>query len=231
MNKNLRVHSIFRSISGERGWFEQGSICTFIRLQGCNLCCPHCDTPEAMPSYRGKILSVESIMEIVESCGTRNIIITGGEPLIQPNIIILIHELLPLDYMIQIETNGTIPRLGFIDRQSCLHYVVDKKMWLLQEGSAYKMTWDLMWKDSFDVNDVVKFVISNTKDLREAMEDIINWEGEGRELLPEIVISPILNKDGIPHIPYETIIDELERNELSHLVGINVQIHKFVNLP
>ena len=42
LNTVLQVNSIFESISGEAGFFQQGTWCTFIRLQGCNLRCSWC---------------------------------------------------------------------------------------------------------------------------------------------------------------------------------------------
>ena len=78
----LKVHSIFESISGEAGGFPQGSWCTFLRLSGCNLRCRWCDTPDAQ-EVEAQTLDM-SVKEICDSVGIyKNILITGGEPLLQ----------------------------------------------------------------------------------------------------------------------------------------------------
>lgn len=107
----LDVHHLFQTIQGE-GPFT-GTPATFIRLAGCNLQCPGCDTDYT--SSRA-LLDVDSTVAYVEKFWpntwrpreTRLVVITGGEPLRQ-NIGPLITELLLHGFYVQIETNGTLP--------------------------------------------------------------------------------------------------------------------------
>lgn len=116
----LVVHSIFHTIQGEGPLTGHPAI--FIRLAGCNLQCPQCDTeytgPMASMLMNGagvRVLSVPEITKRVNALhpGPRLVVITGGEPFRQ-NISSLCLALLDEDYQVQIETNGTLPPpLGF----------------------------------------------------------------------------------------------------------------------
>lgn len=107
----LDVHHLFQTIQGE-GPFT-GTPATFIRLAGCNLQCPGCDTDYT--SSRA-LLHVDEIVQHIGNLWNesrclyrrRLVVITGGEPLRQ-NIGPLINELLRYGYYVQIETNGTLP--------------------------------------------------------------------------------------------------------------------------
>jgi len=101
----LSVHSIFKTIQGEGPY--AGSPAVFIRLAGCNLQCPGCDTDYT--EGRETFLVRNIIERVFELSGTRKglVIITGGEPFRQ-NLEVLINLLLLATYQVQIETNGTL---------------------------------------------------------------------------------------------------------------------------
>lgn len=101
----LDVHSIFPTIQGEGPLTGHPAI--FVRLAGCNLQCPLCDTEYT--SGR-KQMTVEALMAEVRKLhpGPRLVVITGGEPFRQ-DISLFVLLLLDEDYQVQIETNGTLP--------------------------------------------------------------------------------------------------------------------------
>lgn len=101
----LLVHSIFHTVQGEGPLTGHPAI--FVRLSGCNLQCPMCDTEY---TFDAQVMSVEAIQARVRSLhpGPRLVVITGGEPFRQ-NISPLCLALVDEDYSIQIETNGTLP--------------------------------------------------------------------------------------------------------------------------
>lgn len=102
------VHSIFQTIQGE-GPFN-GTPAIFIRLAGCNLQCPMCDTEYtegSLPYTATAILSTLMVMVGPNPSFFPLIVITGGEPFRQP-IGHLINILLSEGYRVQIETNGSI---------------------------------------------------------------------------------------------------------------------------
>lgn len=101
----------FQTIQGE-GPFS-GHPATFVRLWGCDLQCPGCDTDY---TSRPQIWSigwiknrVKELATPVHHIGKPLVVITGGEPFRQP-IGPLVRELCLLDYIVQIETNGTLFR-------------------------------------------------------------------------------------------------------------------------
>lgn len=103
---NLSVHSIFKTIQGE-GPFS-GHRAVFVRLAGCNLRCPSCDTIYTGPEVKQmNALEIVGQVSAMAQPGTL-VVITGGEPFRQ-DITELCKELTWSGYSIQIETNGTLP--------------------------------------------------------------------------------------------------------------------------
>lgn len=106
---NLDVHSVFKTIQGE-GPFT-GTPCVFIRLAGCNLQCPKCDTEYTEGRQQIHIMELfKQVQEISvkDMYGRSLVVITGGEPFRQ-QLTGLITLLIRNDFYVQIETNGTLP--------------------------------------------------------------------------------------------------------------------------
>ncbi len=105
----LKIAEIFPSIQGEG--LRQGEATIFIRLAGCNLRCPFCDTKYAWQG--GQEYTVEQILGKVKKIETRFpcqwLCLTGGEPLLQ-NVAELIKNFKEKNFKIQVETNATIYR-------------------------------------------------------------------------------------------------------------------------
>ena len=103
---DLDVHSIFLTIQGEGPFTGQRAV--FVRLAGCNLQCPGCDTDYT--SVRN-FLAVSGVMALVDRAAKdafgHLVVITGGEPFRQ-NLRPFIDTLLYYGYRVQIETNGTL---------------------------------------------------------------------------------------------------------------------------
>ncbi len=107
-DRYLDVHSIFHTIQGEGPYCGHPAV--FIRLAGCNLQCPGCDTEYTKGRHRmrhGEIWDV--IVKKTGEAKTSLIVITGGEPFRQPEVVQLINWLIDFKgYKVQIETNGTM---------------------------------------------------------------------------------------------------------------------------
>ena len=101
----LRVNEIFHSIQGESSL--AGSPCVFVRLTGCNLRCSWCDTAYAF--HEGQPMSVEEVAERVGRYDCALVEVTGGEPLLQPDAIPLMRELLHRGHRVMLETGGSLP--------------------------------------------------------------------------------------------------------------------------
>jgi len=98
----MRICEIFRSIQGEG--LTMGVPTVFVRAVGCNLRCSWCDTMYSMEG--GKEMTVPEIMEEVGSC--RTVCVTGGEPMLQKDILDLLDALIRADKKVVLETNGSI---------------------------------------------------------------------------------------------------------------------------
>lgn len=116
----LDVHSIFYTIQGE-GPFA-GRTAVFIRLAGCNLQCPGCDTEytQGRRSMSVSLIVGEVLCQWLNKTKRRPlIVITGGEPLRQP-IGMLCDDLSRRGYHIQIESNGVFGPDGTLDYLLCV---------------------------------------------------------------------------------------------------------------
>ncbi|MFA6359072.1 MAG: 7-carboxy-7-deazaguanine synthase QueE [Candidatus Omnitrophota bacterium] len=103
----MKITEIFQSIQGEGPYIGHRSI--FIRTFGCNLGCSFGDTPYSW--QKGSIhydMSIHQILDMVcQASDVTHVVITGGEPTIQPELNELITNLKELGKIITIETNGT----------------------------------------------------------------------------------------------------------------------------
>lgn len=102
----LRIAEIFDSIQGEGQ--HLGVPSTFVRLSGCNLRCWFCDTPYTSWNPEGGMESVDSIVEQVLQFDSPHVVVTGGEPLLQPDVMTLCAELRQRGRYLTIETAGTV---------------------------------------------------------------------------------------------------------------------------
>lgn len=157
MKDTIEVCEIFNSISGEVGPFQQGSLTTFLRLYGCNLDCEYCDTKE---SHISDCETTKSFNDTVEDlintinfhCNSTDCFcITGGEPLIQKQLLEELVSKLDCDLDFWIETNGTIELIPGI------HYVMDFKWHSPPLCKNYSLLSD---------KSIIKFLISSEKEFQ-----------------------------------------------------------------
>lgn len=173
----LVVNEIFHSIQGESR--HAGRPCVFVRLTGCNLRCVWCDTDYAFEE--GTTRTVAEVVERVESFGTRYVLLTGGEPLLQPGVHDLAGELLDRGCEVAIETGGSLD-LAPLDPRVMV--VLDLKC--PGSGMDAKNRWENL--GLLKATDEIKFVLQDRGDYDWAREVI------ARERLDErcgILLSPV----------------------------------------
>ncbi|MGC9970771.1 MAG: 7-carboxy-7-deazaguanine synthase QueE [Bryobacteraceae bacterium] len=102
----MRIAEIFHSVQGEGGLIGVPSV--FVRSSGCNLRCVWCDTPYASWRPEGADHPVSSILEEVARFHSLHVVVSGGEPMIAPDIVALTEGLRRLGLHITIETAGTV---------------------------------------------------------------------------------------------------------------------------
>ncbi|MDR3270171.1 MAG: 7-carboxy-7-deazaguanine synthase QueE [Peptococcaceae bacterium] len=147
MASQYPVNEIFNSIQGEGLW--SGIPAAFIRLQGCNLRCPWCDTPLSQPEGA----EFWSAGRILSQVLAEHVVITGGEPLLW-DLTDLLRELTRRGKRIHIETNGTQSwREGYPDhlwltvspKRECGYTVAPS---LIPRVSEYKLVVDEGFEES-----------------------------------------------------------------------------------
>ena len=98
----LKINEIFYSIQGESSYAGYPTV--FVRTTGCNLRCTYCDTTYSY--YEGDLKSQEEIFSVIRSHQTQYVCITGGEPLLQKEILPFMSALCDQGYLVSLETSG-----------------------------------------------------------------------------------------------------------------------------
>jgi len=155
---NMRVSEVFFSLQGEGP--QLGLPAWFIRFSGCNLECSWCDSKYAKKGIDTSVYKIISDLEQKEdeeNVYCKNIILTGGEPLLQKDLLKLIKMF--GDRKFYIETNGTIYKQEIIGFAT---FIVSPKLQFLNPKYIEALRkWSTV--SSF------KFVIGSKKDFDQAV--------------------------------------------------------------
>lgn len=106
----MRISEVFYSLQGEGELTGVPSV--FIRTSGCNLRCTWCDTKYASWAPEGETLTIDALVAEVLRHPAAHVVLTGGEPMIAPELPELAARLRSAGKHITIETAGTIPPNG-----------------------------------------------------------------------------------------------------------------------
>lgn len=221
----MKVHSIFQSINGEVCGPGQGSVCTFIRFQKCNLKCYYCDTPNSQSGNAGKNYTKYGILHAIRSLpiNTKNVTITGGEPLLQKDLDGLIMLLDQYNYSTTIETNGTISPSPTMKAYSCV--VMDCKLpSAFMTIKRYNQYFPKFLENvkMLNYSDWIKFPIMTKEDFELALHNKARCEKINEYIrFAFSAIKPLTSKQLLEWIFKEEIYDAV----------LNVQLHKVVGVP
>ena len=149
----LVVHEFYRSIQGESTF--AGLPCIFLRLSACHLRCVYCDTPRAFGG--GDSWTLDAIEEKVLAFGDRLVEITGGEPLLQPEVFPLMTRLADLGLTVLLETSGSLD-IASVDPR--VRIILDVKT--PGSGESAENLWSNL--DLLKETDEVKFVVVDRDD-------------------------------------------------------------------
>lgn len=225
----MKLVEKFISINGEGP--RAGEPAVFIRFKGCNLRCSYCDTRWACEEdcpYEEQ--SPSEIYEYIRSTGITNVTITGGEPLLQPEMLELLSILVKKDSTgsgknicsdgdnrVEIETNGSIDLKPFTGEHRPV-FTMDYKLPL--SGCE-----DMMLPSNFELlypTDTVKFVCAGEEDLDRAAELIRQYSLTEKCF---VYFSPVFEK-----IKPSDIVDFMIRHRLND-VRLQLQMHKIIWHP
>ncbi len=128
----MKIAELFYSIQGEGRLTGMPS--AFVRTAGCNLRCAWCDTSYTSWQPEGEHLSVAEVLRQLEAFPTRHAVVTGGEPLLVPEVVDLCAGLRERNYHITIETAATVFRPAVCDLASLSPKLSNSTPWLREAG-------------------------------------------------------------------------------------------------
>lgn len=214
----MKIAEIFYSIQGEGVLLGMPSV--FVRTSGCNLRCTWCDTPYTSWYPEGQQLSIEEIERQIARFGASHVVLTGGEPMIAPEIVDLTRKLRASGLHITIETAGTLYVPVECDLMSISPKLNNSTPWE-REGGRWAAIHDrlryqpnvlkrLITEYPFQV----KFVVGSPRDLDEigalcreldvpASVVVLMPEGTDRDVLRErgLWLAEISKRDGYRYSP------------------------------
>ena len=209
--KTLTINEIYHSIQGESTW--AGGPCVFVRLTFCDLRCSYCDTDYAF--YEGKKRTLKEIVDLVAAFNCPLVEITGGEPLLQKNVLPLMSMLCDAGQTVLLETSGAHD-ISKVDRR--VHRIMDLKT--PGSGEVEKNLWSNI--DHLGSGDEVKFVIGSREDYEWSCDKVRHFD------LPKcchaVLFSPIFGR-----IDPREIVDWILADRLN--VRFQLQMHKFIWTP
>jgi len=207
----MKVCEIFYSIQGEGELAGYPTI--FIRLTGCNLRCRYCDTEYAF--YEGKEMGIDDIIERIKGYRSRYVCITGGEPLLQREVLDLMETLLEDGYIVSLETNGSMSLEDVCERLGKYgdNFIISMDIKCPSSGMSERMRLENI--DLLRENDQLKFVVLDEDDYNYAKDIISRYRPRCK-----IIIQPVWGTD-VRKIAELMLKDGLQAR-------LSLQIHKII---
>jgi len=209
----MQITEIYKSLQGESTY--AGLPCVFVRLTGCNLRCKWCDTEYSF--YGGRKMAPEHVFDEVERLSSSGglVEITGGEPLIQKNVLPLMTMLADAGHTVLLETSGAHD-ISKVDSRA--HRIMDLKT--PGSGEVERNLWSNI--DHLTLLDEVKFVVGSREDYEWSREKVQRFN------LPQrchaVLFSPIFGRIDPRQIVEWILADNLD-------VRFQLQMHKFICSP
>jgi 7-carboxy-7-deazaguanine synthase len=154
----MRVTEVFQSIQGEGT--RAGRPCAFVRFTGCDLRCTWCDSAHAF--HGGVERSRPSIVAELNAMVLRHVCLTGGEPLLQPDLPELCRDLLACGWEVTVETHGQR------DAERLPPEVV--RIFDVKPPGSGEETRDFGYLERLRPHDEVKFVVASPEDFSWSVE-------------------------------------------------------------
>ncbi len=189
---SLYINEIFASVQGEG--IHTGLVTTFIRLAGCDLRCTWCDTPYSLSTEDGRPFPIEKVIKDIRSFGSSIVCITGGEPLVQKETVLLVEKLLNEGFETDIETNGAHDVSILPLKKKGLFISMDVKTPSSGESESF-LTRNIA---HLKKDDQLKFIIKDGEDLDFTYTFLKTYEPKCN-----IILTPCSNEGG------KTIVERL----------------------
>lgn len=208
----------FVSINGEGR--RAGQLAIFIRFKGCNLNCSYCDTGWANSQDAPyEEMTEEDIYAYIKEQRVSNVTLTGGEPLLQEGIEVLLERLAMDETLrVEIETNGSVDVASFRKGINPPSFTIDYK--LPDSGMTAAMCRENFMNPS--AGDTIKFVAGSIADM-ECAKAVMEENGLIGKC--SIYFSPVFGK-----IEPKDMVTFLIKHRLND-VNLQLQLHKFIWNP
>jgi 7-carboxy-7-deazaguanine synthase len=210
-DRTLTINEIYHSIQGESTW--AGERCVFVRLTACDLRCNYCDTEYAF--YQGKKQTLQQVIDLARAFDCPLIEITGGEPLLQKNVLPLMSILADLGHTVLLETSGAHD-ISQVDPR--VHRIMDLKT--PGSGEVERNLWSNI--GHLNSRDEVKFVMGSREDYDWSCDKLRSFNLTNR--CRAVLFSPIFGR-----IDPREIVEWILADKLN--VRFQLQIHKFIWSP
>jgi len=207
-SSQLQISELYPSIQGESSY--AGWPCFFIRTAGCNLNCSYCDTPHARQG--GKSYSLETVLQKVKAWPGQLVEVTGGEPLLQPEVSSLCRQLLQNNKRVLLETNGSLD-IGKLPPD--VIRIVDLKC--PDSGMSDSIYWPNL--EQLKPGDEIKFVLSSSRDYQWASRLIREQQLERKA---QILLSAAQGRLNPARLAEWILKDGLTQ------VRLQLQLHKYI---
>jgi 7-carboxy-7-deazaguanine synthase len=187
----LKIAELFYSLQGEGSLIGTPSF--FIRTSGCNLRCSWCDTPYTSWRPEGSEMSLDdicaAIFQEIQRHPARHVVVTGGEPMIAPEMVALTERLRGLGMHITVETAGTVFKPVACDLMSIspkLGNSTPEGPWAAQH-ERLRLQVEVLKKLMAGYDYQLKFVIARPEDVAEvkSLAEALNAPAECIVLMPE----------------------------------------------
>lgn len=172
----MQIAEIFESIQGEGPWAGTQSL--FIRTSGCNLRCWFCDTPYTSWKPEGTAFSLDELSWRVADCTAPDVVLTGGEPMLLPDLVPLAQRCRKQGKRITIETAGTVDQPVVCDLMAISpkmsNSVPDDPVWHDRHEQA-RFRPDVIGALLSRYSCILKFVIDQPQDVSEVRAWLSNF--------------------------------------------------------
>ncbi len=201
----MRICEIFKSIQGEG--LTMGVPTVFVRTVGCNLRCSWCDTMYSMTG--GTEMTVPEIIDRIGPCKT--VCVTGGEPMLQSDIMELFYALLEAGKRIVLETNGSVD-LKDVPKDPRVMISMDIKC--PSSGMSDRML--LSNLDLISMKDQLKFIIKDQEDFDYAVKFL-----KDHPVDTNVIFGPVGGTDKLEWLVQSVLDNDVDARVLP-------QLHKII---
>jgi 7-carboxy-7-deazaguanine synthase len=242
MSETLVVNEVYLSVQGESTF--AGLPCVFVRLTACNLRCSYCDTAYAFTEGKKRELSEvrADVMRLAKPYLDSRLTIqdyrlplvelTGGEPLLQPNALVLMKQLCDDGFTVLVETSGALD-ISKVDPR--VHRIMDLKC--PASGEVERNRFENI--PHLKATDEIKFVIGTAEDYEWAKQQIaahkldticpllMSWVHPLRPEQQDKSLKPV--PTGLTPITRKDLVERIVADALP--VRFQAQLHKIIWPP